>query len=389
MLARMAKGCLKSLTIVGDDEESLCEGSLLSWIASVSQNLEHLTILEGQERYHSNFRLEAASLSPYLQELHLTGSRDFPPMSDCIVRCQGGFRFLEVLHLQSSTMTEDSLTQLVGLCPSLQELELEGLNGIDHIRLESSTLTYVVLTPNEGPEDDLSSEEGFLGITLTMPALQKLVVGGLLNSLKVVDAPLENLRLQGCHKNLAVDLGRNAALQSLIVRPNSWPPDGTSPTKRSPFGSFLTLLELAKPAGLRLLIMPFIDYTEQLSWDKASQFIEHIQGLEILNFPASFSAACGLGSPPDEGIGGHVQRLLREHTFTNLKTICYFLDVNTPESFELVQSIASCSQNLKRVTIFAPSQATFGPGNLVSLLLRFQRLNPQIIVNYQGINTFG
>lgn len=382
LLARGAKGALKSLKLVAKRKRCFHESSVPFWIAAASQTLKKLVILDGEGLKDAGPRLKAASRCLNLMQLHLEGPETHALGAEDLPGCRGGFKVLENLHLTNVQMTDESLTELVGFCPKLEHLKLEGLGGVTQVQLQSSTLNFVTL--NVFLDWVENSSEGFADISLALPALQELCVGDARNSLTVKDAPLKQLRLQNFKTNLVLDLGSKANVRDLDLQLDGWPPSFEH-FQAIAWTDFMGILQHTKPHCLRDLTMPCLDNKERISPATAQGFFKHILELEKLSFPASFAAACGFGSETDEGADEQILQILEDVVFENLLTILYYVDEESPECFEMVEALAKSSTKLKRIKVFAnPGTKGFGlSGSLISQILQFQHAEPRIRITIE------
>lgn len=382
LLARSATGALKDVTFSATTMGFFYQESVLFWIAALSLSIECLGIEGEVSAGDLDCRLEAASHCPRLTRFFHFGSKRLVMSPAVASSCRGGFRRLEVLQLRGVSTTGEAISELVSLCPRLKWLQLEGLAGVKQLELTSSTIEYVALNVSLEWGEDL---DGFQDVRLVMPALDTLSLGDLEGSLIVEDASLEALDLSGVSKEAVINLGSKANLYSLQIELDRWPPNSYYQSGRTtyPFSRFMSVLKHSKPGSLRVLTMPSIDDSEQLTWTQAQDVFRHIAGLWVFGFHGSFAAALGFGVSSMESNIEQVRQLVQGLSFRDLHTVNFYLDVGIPASFELVEIMAKSSPVLRSVTVFADSEGVGFelPGSFISRVMDFQHSNSQIKVD--------
>lgn len=386
MFARANRGCLKRLKCEAAGvvpAHAFNEGSVLSWIAMASSSLEKIIVEDGfkEDVIH---RMKAASLCPSLQVLKVKGFGPKQLEPSFVRECDGGFKVLRKLHLETVSMNDTSLTQLVSLCTALQDFQVHGLTGVEHVQLQSSTVERVDLTVFAGWRM-MTDDGGFLDMSLVMPALQDLTVKDLQNSLVVKDAPLQKLLLRGCGQNLAIDLGSKANLHALTIESDSWPARFVGTMKTVPANWFLTNLSLTRRESLRVLEIPFIESHDPVPLESAHKCFQNIAELRSLSIPESLLSACGFGRESNHSQSNFVDQILQGVSFKNLRQVKLMLDdgEDTVGCVRFLKAILERSTKIVSLTIHADAGLDdyTVPGEFVSQLLGLQFSYPKTRVN--------
>lgn len=381
VLARVRKAsALRSVTVLVRREEQLTEGTVVSWIAAVSNDIESFTVYGRRHKADMNKQLEIASHCPRLRILTLPGSSICPVQTETISRCQGGFKLLEELQLSRLQFSDKALHDLVALCTKLRRFFLENVSGLKEVSLESGTLEIMSLR---------SFGEGFARVLLIMPKLRVLAIGDLGSSLIIKDSPLEELYLWNCSNQLEVDLGAKQDLIAFTVEQDPWPPL-IEVGNRVAFSWYAALLNFARPESLRVMHMPSVEASEVIPLADTRNFFKHVGKVEEIALPASFLSACVLDSvtPP----GAPLSEKERAHLvfegllFPHLLEIKIYLEIeDCKDCFHFIEAYVRCCPSLERLIVHADSGVDEYeiPGVLVSSLLGLQRANFRQVVTLE------